>query len=112
MNKGGFAGGIDHNLVLDKKDDDLSFAAQVKGRASGIVLTMYTTEPGLQFYTGNFLDGSRRGKNGNYYGKYAGFCLEAQHFPDSPNHRHFPSVELLPHQTYRQRTIYGFAVCD
>ncbi len=107
---GAFAGGIDHNLVLDKKDGDLSFAAAVKSNKSGITLKMYTTEPGVQFYTGNFLDGTRRGKGEHYYGKYAGFCLEAQHFPDSPNHRHFPSVELLPHQIYRQRTIYEFTV--
>lgn len=112
LNGGVFSDGIDHNLVLDKQNDDLSFAAAVKGGESGIVLTMHTTEPGLQLYTGNFLDGSRQGKGGQYYGKHAGFCLEAQHFPDSPNHRHFPSVELLPHQVYRQRTVYGFTVGD
>lgn len=112
LSGGEFSGGIDHNMVLDKENDDLSFAAAVKGGESGIVLTMHTTEPGLQLYTGNFLDGSRQGKGGQYYGKHAGFCLEAQHFPDSPNHRHFPSVELQPHQMYRQRTVYGFTVCD
>lgn len=110
---GVFDGGIDHNFVLDKADDDgLSLAAEVISDKSGIQLTMHTTEPGLQMYTGNFIDGSREGKNGLYYKKHAGFCLEAQHFPDSPNQRHFPSVELLPAETYRQRTIYGFAVSD
>ncbi|MCH7521191.1 MAG: galactose-1-epimerase, partial [Candidatus Marinimicrobia bacterium] len=70
---------------------------------------VFTTEPGLQFYTGNFLDGTLRGKGGRTYEHRYGFCLETQHFPDSPNHDHFPSTVLEPGQTYRHTTIYKFS---
>jgi aldose 1-epimerase len=77
---------------------------------SGIVMEVLTTEPGLQFYSGNFLDGTLKGKSGKAYTKNSGFCLEAQHFPDSPNHPTFPSTVLRPGQAYRQTTIYRFSV--
>jgi len=72
------------------------------------VLTMYTSEPGFQLYTGNFLDGTLTGKNGVVYKKHTAFCLEAQHYPDSPNRPSFPTTILRPGQTYRQRTEYAF----
>jgi aldose 1-epimerase len=72
-------------------------------------MEMFTTEPGVQFYTGNFLDGTLKGKGGVAYAKHQGFCLEAQHFPDSVNHPAFPSVILRPGQTYRQTTVYQFS---
>jgi aldose 1-epimerase len=72
-------------------------------------MEMLTTEPGVQFYTGNFLNGTNKGKGGTAYGKHAGFCLEAQHFPDSVNHPNFPSVILRPGQTYKQTTVYKFS---
>lgn len=105
------AGGYDHTFVLNRKEKDkgLILGARVHEPETGRVLEVYTTEPGLQFYTGNFLDGSL-GKNGHHYGKRSAFCLEAQHFPDSPNHPQFPSTILRPGQTYHSRTIYKFSV--
>lgn len=100
--------GYDHNFVLNKRSGELSLAARVYEPTSGRVLEVLTTEPGLQFYSGNFLDGVR-GKAGQSYGRRTGFCLEAQHFPDSPNKPAFPSTVLRPGQTYRQTTIYRFA---
>jgi aldose 1-epimerase len=100
------AGGYDHNFILDGKDGRLDVAAEVYHRKSGRALRVLTTEPGLQFYSGNFLDGSITGKNGRVYTRRSGFCLEAQHFPDSPNQPHFPSTILMPGQTYRQSTVY------
>jgi len=73
------------------------------------VMTVHTTEPGVQFYTGNFLDGSLTGKDGAVYGRHYGFCLEMQHFPDSPNQPNFPSTILQPGETYRSRTIFTFS---
>ncbi|HMH35184.1 MAG TPA: aldose epimerase family protein [Puia sp.] len=102
-------GGYDHNYVLNKKANELSLAASVYEPGSGRVMDMYTTEPGVQFYTGNFLDGSLVGKNGIRYVKHAGFCLEAQHFPDSPNQPSFPTCILKPGETYQQTTIYKFS---
>jgi aldose 1-epimerase len=75
---------------------------------TGRTLDVYTSEPGLQFYSGNFLDGTITGKSGKVYGHRYGFCLETQHFPDSPNERAFPSTILRPGQTYRSRTIFAF----
>ncbi len=101
--------GYDHNYVLrsgGSKTPEL--AARVYEPKSGRVLEVLTTEPGLQFYTGNFLDGTLKGKGGVVYQKHAGFCLEAQHFPDSVNHPEFPSVILRPGQTYSQTTVYRF----
>jgi len=98
--------GYDHNFVIDRKDSDPVLAARVKEPASGRVLEVYTTEPGLQLYTGNFLDGTITGKRGHVYKQRFGFCLETQHFPDSPNHPDFPTTILRPGQTYHSRTIY------
>ena len=102
--------GYDHNFVLNKeKMDRLSFAARVEDSATGRVLEVWTTEPGVQFYTANFLDGSVHGKGGIAYGKRTAFCLETQHFPDSPNKPSFPSVLLSPGQKYHTTTVYKFA---
>jgi len=101
--------GYDHNFVLNKTGQELSFAANVYEAASGRMLEMWTTEPGMQLYTGNFLDGVR-GKSGRIYKHRGGFCLEAQHFPDSPNRPAFPSTVLKPGERYTQTTIYKFMV--
>lgn len=100
--------GYDHNYV---KDGGSKFgpAATVHDPATGRTVVMYTDEPGFQFYTGNFLDGTLTGKNGVVYNKWNAFCLEAQHYPDSVNQTKFPSVILRPGQTYRQRTEYRFS---
>jgi len=106
------AGGYDHNLVLRRQDSDtLHLAARVYDPDSGRLMTVRTTEPGLQFYSGNFLDGSFSGKSGEPYGRHAGFALETQHFPDSPNHPDFPSTLLCPDETYTSRTVYAFSTC-
>lgn len=105
-----FAGGYDHNFVLDRADGQLAIAATVLEPLSGRELEVLTTEPGVQFYSGNFLDGSLLGKNGHAYERRSGFCLETQHFPDSPNQPSFPSVVLRPGQTYRSTTVYRFRV--
>lgn len=102
------AGGYDHNWVLRGKMGELHPAAQVYDPTSGRVLSVDTTEPGMQFYSGNFLDGSFTGRSGAKYEKHAGFCLETQHFPDSPNHPSFPSTELKPGQTYHSVTTWTF----
>jgi aldose 1-epimerase len=104
--------GYDHNFVLDRSDagkDSLALAARVVEPQTGRVLTVHTTEPGVQFYTGNFLDGSLTGKDGAVYERRYGFCLETQHFPDSPNQPNFPSTILHPGETYRSRTIFTFS---
>jgi len=103
-----FAGGYDHNWVLNKKDDSLALAARVEEPTSGRVMEVYTTQPGIQFYSGNFLNGTNIGKGGVKYERRYGFCLETQHFPDSPNKPQFPSTELDPGQTYNSTTIYRF----
>jgi len=102
-------GGYDHNYVLNNSDDSIRPAAEVSAPGSGRVMSVFTTEPGIQFYSGNFLDGSNTGKNGKVYNKHFGFCLETQHFPDSPNQPAFPSTILRPGDTYRHRTIYKFS---
>lgn len=103
--------GYDHNWVLNKNEkDELILAARVTEPVSGRVMEVFTTEPGIQFYSGNFLDGNDVGKGGKKYGYRTAFCLEAQHFPDSPNHSNFPSTELHPEETYQQKTIYKFSV--
>lgn len=101
--------GYDHNFVLNKKGRELSLAASVYEPASGRAMEMWTTEPGVQFYTGNFLD-KVHGKAGKIYDYRGGFCLEAQHFPDSPNKPSFPSTVLKPGQRYTQTTVYKFMV--
>jgi aldose 1-epimerase len=101
--------GYDHNFVLNSGGKSLALAARVYEPKTGRLLEMFTTEPGVQFYTGNFLDGTNIGKGGIAYRKHHGFCLEAQHFPDSIHHGNFPSSVLEPGQTYRQTTIYKFS---
>ena len=104
--------GYDHNFVLNKggTGGDLSLAARVYEPTSGRVMDISTTEPGLQFYSGNFLDGTLRGKHGAVYRHRYGFAMETQHFPDSPNKPAFPSTILRPGEEYRSRTIYRFGV--
>jgi len=104
-----FGRGYDHNFVLTKKGRALALAARVYEPTTGRVMEVLTTEPGMQFYSGNFLDGSIVGKGGKSYRVHAGFCLEAQHFPDSPNKPSFPSVVLSPGRQYAQTTIYRFS---
>jgi aldose 1-epimerase len=103
-------GGYDHNFVLNGKAGELRLVAKVGEPKSGRVLEVYTTEPGIQFYSGNFLDGSITGKSGRSYVKRAGFCLETQHYPDSPNRPEWPSVVLRPGQAYRHTTVYRLTV--
>ncbi len=102
-------GGYDHNFVLNG-GAGMHLAAKVVDPASGRTLTVTTTEPGVQFYSGNSLDGSTHGASGAAYGRNAGFCLETQHFPDSPNQPNFPSTELKPGQTMRSETVFTFGV--
>ena len=104
-----FGGGYDHNFVLNKSADSLELAARVTESGSGRVMEVHTSEPGVQFYTGNFLDGSMLGKSGRAYQHRHGFCLETQHFPNSPNEPSFPSVVLSPEETYRHTTIFKFS---
>lgn len=101
-----FGKGYDHTWVIN--GDGLKPTAEVYDSVSGIEMMVYTTEPGVQFYTGNFLDGSLTGKNNVVYNQRTGFCLETQHFPDSPNKSQFPSVVLSPGETYSSQTIYQF----
>jgi aldose 1-epimerase len=102
------AGGYDHNWVLSKSGDALTLAARVEEPTSGRTMEVRTSEPGIQFYTGNFLDGTVKGKGGKLYTRRSAFCLETQHFPDSPNHPAFPSTELKPGQRYQSTTVYRF----
>ncbi|WP_443172860.1 aldose epimerase family protein [Nonomuraea sp. KM90] len=102
-------GGYDHNYVLDSRGRGLAPAARVVEPESGRVLEVITDQPGLQFYSGNFLDGTLRGTSGRLYPKRSGFALESQHFPDSPNHENFPSTVLRPGDVYRTTTIYAFS---
>ncbi len=104
-----FGGGYDHNWVLNNQDGSLALAVKVTEPISGRIMEVFTTEPGMQFYSGNFLDGSNTGKGGRIYNHRFGFCLEAQHYPDSPNQPGFPSVVLNPGETYTQKTVYRFA---
>ncbi len=105
----GDPGGYDHNYVLSREAGKLKLAGRVADPASGRQMEVWTTEPGVQFYSGNFLDGTLTGKRGVVYGKHSGFCLETQHFPDSVNHPGFPSVVLRPGGVYRTRTSYKFS---
>jgi aldose 1-epimerase len=105
-----FGGGYDHNWVINKQMGDLAVMATVYDASSGRVLEVSSTEPGLQFYTGNFLDGTITGKYGWVYKFRNAFCMEPQHYPDSPNQATFPSVVLKPGQTYKNTIIYKFSV--
>jgi len=100
--------GYDHNWVLSRKGDGLQLAARVHEPKTGRTLEVSTTEPGIQFYAGNFLDGKLTGKGGAVYRHRTGFCLETQHFPDSPNNPQFPSTILKPGAEYRSRTVFTF----
>ncbi|MGY2463787.1 aldose epimerase family protein [Vreelandella sulfidaeris] len=107
-----FGGGYDHNFVLNREEaaqGELVLAAKVWEPQSGRMLEVSTTEPGIQFYSGNFLDGSLTGKQGQAYEHRSGFALETQHYPDSPNQEAFPSTILEPDETYRSRTVYRFS---
>jgi aldose 1-epimerase len=101
--------GYDHNWVINRKDNSLVLAARVHEPTSGRVLEVFTTQPGVQFYSGNFLDGTITGKHGHVYKQRFGFCLETQHFPDSPNHPDFPSTILRPGQTFHSETVFKFS---
>ncbi|NBA88828.1 galactose-1-epimerase [Emticicia sp. CRIBPO] len=103
-------GGYDHCWVLNESSTPLKTFATVTEATSGRVMEVSTTEPGVQFYTGNFLNGSVIGRNGKPYTKRSGFCLETQHFPDSPNQPKFPSTTLKPNEVYKTTTIYKFSV--
>jgi aldose 1-epimerase len=101
--------GYDHNWVINRKDNSLTLAARVHEPNSGRVLEVFTTEPGVQFYSGNFLDGTITGKGGHVYKQRYGLCLETQHFPDSPNHPDFPSTILKPGQKFQSQTVFKFS---
>lgn len=103
--------GYDHNWVINRKNGDngLVLAARMYEPSSGRVLEVSTTQPGVQFYTGNFLDGTVTGKQGHVYKRRYGFCLETQHFPDSPNHPDFPSTILKPGETFKSKTVFKFS---
>jgi aldose 1-epimerase len=103
-------GGYDHNFIIDKKDSSLAMAATLYDPHSGRFMEVLTTQPGIQFYTGNFLDGSLTGRDGKKIVKHGALCLETQHFPDSPNQSSFPSTILGPGQTFHEITIYEFSV--
>jgi aldose 1-epimerase len=102
--------GYDHNWVLNRKGEGLQMAARLSDPKSGRMMEITTTQPGIQFYTGNFLDGTTIGKGGTAYEHRSGLCLETQHFPDSPNKPNFPSTILRPGETYRTRTVFRFGV--
>lgn len=103
-------GGYDHNWVLNRKGSGPEKVASAYDTASGRLMEVFTTEPGLQFYTGNFLDGTLSGKNNRQYPQHAAFCMETQHFPDAPNQPSFPNTILKPGETYRSFTRYQFSV--
>ena len=104
------AGGYDHNFIINRRSEDngLVLAARIYEPTSGRALEVSTTEPAVQFYTGNFLDGTVTGKQGHVYKRRYGFCLETQHYPDSPNHPDFPMTILKPGETFRSKTVFTF----
>jgi aldose 1-epimerase len=105
-----YGNGYDHNFILNKTGNELTCAAKAISPKTGIVMETYTTEPGVQLYTGNYLDGSFIGKNGHVYPKRSAFCLETQHYPDSINHPDYPSIILRPGKTFESKTIYLFSL--
>lgn len=105
-----FGKGYDHTYVLNKEGNELSFCARCVSPKTGIVMETYTTEPGIQLYTGNWMTGRLEGKHGQRYPERAALCLETQHFPDSPNHPAYPSTELRPDEVFESKTIYQFSV--
>jgi aldose 1-epimerase len=105
-----FTGGYDHNFVFNGSKGQLKFAARLRDPASGRTMEVETTQPGMQFYSGNFLDGSLTGKGGAVYEKYAALCLETQHFPDSPSHANFPTTVLRAGEVFEESTVFRFSV--
>ncbi|OQY00517.1 MAG: galactose-1-epimerase, partial [Bacteroidetes bacterium 4572_117] len=105
-----FANGFDHNWVLNKEKGNMSLAASVREPVLGRFMEVWTDQPGMQFYSCNYLDGSDIGKNNKAYHRHSAFCLETQHFPDSPNHEHFPDTSLSPGENFYSETIYKFGV--
>jgi aldose 1-epimerase len=103
------AHGYDHNFVINRQGGGLVLAARVYEPTTGRTLEVSTTQPGIQFYTGNFLDGTVTGKQGHVYKHRYGFCLETQHFPDSPNHPSFPNTILKPGETFHEKTVFKFS---
>ncbi len=101
--------GYDHNFVINRKGSGMELAARAYEPGSGRVLEVSTDQPGVQFYSGNFLDGTVTGKQGHVYKRRYGFCLETQHFPDSPNHPEFPSTILKPGETFHTKTVFKFS---
>ena len=101
--------GYDHNFVLNDRDGSLRSVGRLYEASTGRILEILTTQPGMQFYSGNFLDGSLVGKNGMVFHKYTGLCLEPQHFPDAPNHTNFPSTVLHAGEEYKQTTVFRFS---
>ena len=108
-NQLGFTGGYDHNFVLNGPNKELRLAARLHDPSSGRTMEVETTQPGMQFYSGNLLDGSLTGKGGAVYQKYAGLCLETQHFPDSPNHANFPTTVLRVGEVLEEVTVFRFS---
>jgi aldose 1-epimerase len=104
-----FGKGYDHNWVLNRQGEDLELVASLYEPTTGRFMEVLTTEPGMQFYCGNFLDGTNKGKGGTVYQHRTGLCLETQHFPDSPNQPDFPTTELQPGEKYTQTTVYRFS---
>jgi aldose 1-epimerase len=103
--------GYDHNFILNQADDqDLTWAGKVISPKTGIGMDIYTTEPGIQLYTGNFMDGSFAGKNGHVYPYRSAFCLETQHYPDSVHNPDYPDTTLRPGETFRSKTVYAFSI--
>ena len=104
-----FGKGYDHTYILNKEDNELSFCARCISRKTGIVMDTFTTEPGVQLYTGNWMTGNLEGKNGQRYPMRAALCLETQHFPDSPNKPEYPSTLLRPGEVFESQTVYKFS---
>jgi aldose 1-epimerase len=105
-----FGNGYDHTFVINQGSEELHFTARVSSPISGIQMELYTDQPGVQLYTGNYMNGTEVGKSGKAYLKRAGFCLETQHYPDSPNQPQFPSVVLQPGDTYRHTAVHRFGL--
>ncbi len=103
-----YGNGYDHNWILNSAGDALNYSGYIYDRQNGRKMEIFTTEPGMQFYSGNFMDGSDIGHNGNQYEFRYGLVIETQHYPDSPNHENFPSTTLLPGQVYTSTTLYKF----
>ena len=104
-----WARGYDHTFILNKEQGELGFCARCSSPKTGIIMETYTTEPGVQLYTGNWMTGNFEGKNGQRYPARAALCLETQHYPDSPNHSEYPSTVLRPGEIFESKTIYKFS---